>query len=877
MVGLERLLIGRTLDGRYTIEELIGHGRGGLVYRARHPHTGVEVALKVLAAPRTAEARERFRTVVGGEVRRAAAIEHANVASVYCLGHDAELDLDFVTTELLRGQTLASVLSQRGKPPIALGLRLLSDAAEGLAAGHAAGLVHRDLRPASLYLVRREAERQVRVKVTGFGVPQFVRRDSLADAAPEVSGYASPEMLANGSLRLTPAGDVFSLGVVGYELLTGRLPFDEAARRELAQGRTVEAEPPADVAQSVPPQVVEAVLQALRCNPAERPADGAAFFAALQQPVRQVVAVGKIAPAAQTAPEAQPAEPVPAAAPVPAAQAETPSAPEVATPIAAADEVVDVADLVVDEPEPIVPEITTAEAAPAPAESTVEPIAPTPVAEASEPEPAAVEAPALVAPIEAAAAVDAAADVARVVGPTIVETVPVLAAVDVAPAAVELAVVGSAPVFDAPASAVPAAVEPTTVEAAAPPVAQAVIAPPSPPRDLTRAPAPKQAGRGAATVDLELYYPPQAPKPPVAVPVAATFSPPQPAAAPIEPAPPAPVVIPPAPVAATPPPAPIPVSPAPVSETPAPAPAPVPQQAPVKLKITPGSARKRPATGSGTYRGPAMAAGFVLGILVLGSVAWVATHAGGETPAADAPVVASQLVPGSPATPSATPAADAADQPQSRTPITAPTADTATRTAQQRAADARKKQQDDERRRLEEERTRQAQLLQQQQLAAQQAAARPAPVQPQAQPQQVAVAPQPRLAAQPAAPPPPPPPAPAREEPAASAPPANQVFDEDVVEERPRLTNVSELQRSLQDRYPAQLYANRVSGNVTATFVVGADGRVDPSSINIVSSPHPGFNGPTQGVLRRARFRPARVKGQPVRVQVTMPIAWTIA
>jgi TonB family protein len=272
-----------------------------------------------------------------------------------------------------------------------------------------------------------------------------------------------------------------------------------------------------------------------------------------------------------------------------------------------------------------------------------------------------------------------------------------------------------------------------------------------------------------------------------------------------------------------------------------------------------------------------MAAGFVLGILVLGSVAWVATHAGGEPVAPQPAAVANQLVPGS-ATASTAPAQPAADQQQpARTPIVAATADTAARTAEQRAADARKKQQDDERRRLEEERTRQAQLLQQQQLAAQQAAARqPAPVQPQ--PQQVAVAP-PRPAAQPVAPPPAPAPvpAPAREEPAASAPAANRVFDEDIVEERPRLTNGGELQRSLQDRYPAQLYANRVSGSVTATFVVGADGRVDPGSISIVSSPHPGFNAPTQGVLRRARFRPARVKGQPVRVQVTMPIAWTIA
>jgi len=837
MVGLERLLIGRTLDGRYTIEELIGQGRGGLVYRARHPHTGVEVALKVLAAPRTPEARERFRKLVAGEVRAAAGVEHPNVAGVYCLGHDAELDLDFVTTELLRGQTLASVLSQRGKPPIALGLRLLAEAAEGLAAGHRAGLVHRDLRPASLYLVRSDAERQVRVKVAGFGVPQIVRRESLAGAAPEVSGYASPELLASGSLRLGPASDVFSLGVVGYELLTGHHPFDEPARHALAEGRTVEAEPPAEVAASVPPQVVDAVLRSLRCNPAERFADGAGFAAALQQPVRQVVAVGKLAPAA-----AQPAPP-PAAAPAPSAEpaAEPPlaAAASVAAPAAiaaAADTapVVDVADLAADEPDADLPDLAAAEAAASGPDAAPESAAPQPAAEAS----------AAVAGLSAAAAVAVQADA-------------------FAAAAVE----SQANVAAAPAEAPAAA-----------PIAAAGVTPPAPPRDLTRKPAPKPAagGIGPKAPDLELYYPPRVAKPPVAAPTAFSAAPPAP------PQPATPVETPaaietPVPVVAAPtPPAP-PAAAAPraiVAETPA------PQPAAEKPAVTPmpGAARRRAAAANaGGFRGSAMAAGFVLGILVLGSAAWMATRHGSPAVSAAAPL-ASQVAQGPAVTPSATPAQTIAGaRPAESTPVAA--ADTANRTAEQRAADARKKAQDDERRRQEQEKARQAELLQQQQLAQQQArpgtpppaAPQPAPAQPQ--PQQVAAAQPQRPAPQPSAPPPAPAPA---EEAAPSAPSANTVFDEDVVEQRPQLANVNELQRALQDRYPAQLYANRVSGRVTASFVVGADGRVDPGTIRIVSSPNPGFNTPTASVLRRARFRPARVKGQAVRVQVTMPIAWTL-
>lgn len=816
MVGLERLLIGRTLDGRYTVEELIGQGRGGLVYRARHAQTGVEVALKVLAAPRTPEARERFRRLVTGEIRAAAAIEHPNVGGVYCLAHDAELDLDFVTSELLRGQTLASVLSQRGKPPIALGLRLLGDTAEGLAAGHRAGLVHRDLRPASLYLVRGDGERQVRVKVAGFGVPQIVRRESLAAAAPEVGAYASPEMLAAGSLRLTPASDVFGLGVVGYELITGTLPFDEAARRALAEGRTVEAAPPADVAAAVPPQVVEAVLQALRCDPAARFADGAAFAAALQQPVRQVMVLGKITPAAQ---QAAPAAEQPSAPAEPPANAE-PAAPPPTSAVTAA-------------PALFVAAAGGVLADGAPAAETAELSADENSAEAQEPAAAGV-----VVPVAEAAPVNAAA--AR---------------------------------FEAPAA------DPAPAPASAP-----IVAPP--PADLTRAPVAKAPPRraGAATPDLELYYPPQAAKPPVVIPFVASAPPPvppQPAAAPVETpsAAAVPLVLPPdasrTAAALVPSDAPS-VVPMPiVAETPAFAP---PVATPA-LTPMPGAARRRAAAASGgRFRGSAMAAGFVLGLLVLGSAAWVATRHGGK-PAEPATVPAANQLAQGPAGPSATPATPA--EPAVNTPAAAAVAaDTASRTPAQRAADARKKEQDDERRRQDEEKVRQAQLLLQQQQLAQQArtaasqpVAQPVPAQPQPQ-QQVAIAQPQRPAPQTAAPPPAP--APARVEPAASAPSGNQVFDEDVVEQRPRLTNINELQRALQDRYPAQLQANRVSGRVMASFVVGADGRVDPSSIQIVNSPNPGFNAPTQSVLRRARFRPATVKGQAVRVQVTMPISWTL-
>ena len=96
------------------------------------------------------------------------------------------------------------------------------------------------------------------------------------------------------------------------------------------------------------------------------------------------------------------------------------------------------------------------------------------------------------------------------------------------------------------------------------------------------------------------------------------------------------------------------------------------------------------------------------------------------------------------------------------------------------------------------------------------------------------------------------------------------------MEQQPALVNGPEMGRLLQERYPMQLLRSRIEGRVTATFVVREDGSIDPSSLRVVSSSNAAFNNATAGVLRRARFSPARVNGQPVKSQVTMPVVWAI-
>lgn len=828
MVGLERLLIGRTLAGRYAVEELIGRGRGGLVYRARDARSGAEVALKVLAAPQSAEGRERYRRLVAGEVGIAAGIEHPNVLAVHALGVDPELDLDFVASELARGQTLGSVLAQRGNPPLSLGLRLLSDAADGLAAGHRAGLVHRDVRPASLYLVRSEAERQVRVKVGGFGVPQLVRREAVAAAPPEVSAYASPEMLANGSARLTSASDVFGLGVVGFQLMTGALPFDDEARRALAAGGTAEPAVPSELSPAVPPHVFEAVLQALRVAPADRFADATAFADALRQPAsRPTVAVpamfaaGKIPPASQEAPVAALSEA--------AASTDT---------------------LVVSDDLGPSPEASLAEAAAPPAE-----------------------------PAETFAD---AVDRTHVDPPAAVpDAVPAAGFVALAGGLMEMDDAPSSALVKSPEDAVAAstaAQEPAAAPVASPAAAAPPPAPSAPATAHTRkAPMPR-----GVPADLDLYYPPQRSATPTPVshpgevpasPVAMDASLPAPAAA-------APAIAPladeqPRPVAV---PRVVEVAAAPIAtDANAPA-APAPIVAPRAVSI--GGKRRAGVPGrAGGFRGsPAMAAGFVLGMLVLGTVGWMATrHPSGTDAASTEKLAATSLVPAAAAAAGTPTAAAPGSAPQ---PAATPARDSVAQTPEERRRaleEAKKRQQDEARKKQQDDQARLA-LLQQQQAAAtaqaaQQPAARPEAAPPPVQ-QPVAAVPRP---APPAPPPPPPPaPAPAREEPApVRAAAQNEVFSTAEVEERPRLSNAGEIQRALQMRYPDQLAAARVSGAVTATFVVSADGHVEGSSIRIVGSPNPAFNVPTQNVLRRARFRPATVGGRAVRVQVTMPVQWT--
>jgi serine/threonine protein kinase len=211
----------------------------GAVYRARDERLGREVAVKVISAPTPdPEAHRRLRARFQREARAAAGLHHPNVVQVYDSGTDETLGLDFFVMELLRGEDLASRLSRKGPPAMPTALAILCQAARGLAAGHRAGLIHRDVKPGNLFLEPGDRLGEVQVKVLDFGIAELTAGEeqtmthlTVVGRSPFSPAFASPEQM-RGEAGLTPSSDVFSLGAVGFQMLTGKRAFQSSDWRQ---------------------------------------------------------------------------------------------------------------------------------------------------------------------------------------------------------------------------------------------------------------------------------------------------------------------------------------------------------------------------------------------------------------------------------------------------------------------------------------------------------------------------------------------------------------------------------------------------------------------------------------------------------------------
>jgi eukaryotic-like serine/threonine-protein kinase len=256
-------VVGEVIHDRYELEELVGAGGMSSVFRARDRLLDRNVALKVLHAHYSDDDEHvaRFRS----EARAVAQLSHPHLVTVIDRGVDA--GRQFIVFEYVQGESLKELVRRSGRLSAQRAVEIAIAVADGLAFAHSQGIVHRDVKPQNV-LLDEEGE----VKVTDFGIARSLDVDRGLTQAGTVLGtseYISPEQA--GGRVVTPATDVYSLGVVLWELLTGAVPFSGDNFVAVAL-RHINEQPPSllDVRPDVPPRLAAAVDRALAKNPGDR-------------------------------------------------------------------------------------------------------------------------------------------------------------------------------------------------------------------------------------------------------------------------------------------------------------------------------------------------------------------------------------------------------------------------------------------------------------------------------------------------------------------------------------------------------------------------------------------------------------------------------
>jgi tRNA A-37 threonylcarbamoyl transferase component Bud32 len=273
-MNAEFIALQSALAGEYSLDREIGRGGMGLVYLAREVRLARPVAIKVL--PPALAARPELREAFLREAQTAAALTHPNIVPVYAVGERG--GFVYIVMAFVEGTTLGERIRQRGPLLPGQAARVLREVAWALAYAHGARLVHRDVSAENI-LLERGTERAL---VTDFGIASATQTNALA-ADGRVMGnahYVSPEQ-ASGE-PVDPRSDLYSLGVVGYYALTGRLPFDgETSGDVVRQHLTATAPSITSIAPSVPPRLAAAVERCLHKEPMRRYRNAESFAEAI--------------------------------------------------------------------------------------------------------------------------------------------------------------------------------------------------------------------------------------------------------------------------------------------------------------------------------------------------------------------------------------------------------------------------------------------------------------------------------------------------------------------------------------------------------------------------------------------------------------------
>jgi serine/threonine-protein kinase len=279
-----------TIAGRYRVERRLGVGGMSTVHLAFDQRLERYVAVKLLAEHLADDATfvSRFRR----EALAAARLVHPNIVQVFDFGLDESSHQHFIVMEHVDGESCAELLRDRGHLDVDQGVEIVCQACRGLDYAHRNGVVHRDVKPGNLLVSKSDV-----VKLADFGIARATDQSSITQVGSVLgtAAYLAPEQ-ARGE-EAGPRADLYSLGVVAYQLLSGRLPYEATSLSELALKQQREAPLPLQqLNPRVPPELGEAVLAALAIDKEERPNDAMQLAEALKQGAQGISPFGSRRP-----------------------------------------------------------------------------------------------------------------------------------------------------------------------------------------------------------------------------------------------------------------------------------------------------------------------------------------------------------------------------------------------------------------------------------------------------------------------------------------------------------------------------------------------------------------------------------------------------
>ncbi|WP_158888790.1 Stk1 family PASTA domain-containing Ser/Thr kinase [Amycolatopsis anabasis] len=294
MTSTDTSLVGTLLDRRYRVDRLLARGGMSSVYRGMDTRLDRPVAIKIMD-PRFADDRsfvERFER----EARSAAKLHHPHVVAVHDQGVDGvgENSRAFLVMELVDGGTLRDLLDEQGALDVPLALSVAEPVLSALAAAHRAGLVHRDVKPENVLIGRGATPGAGVVKVGDFGLVRAVASAGTTSSSIILGtvAYLSPEQVTTGAAM--ERGDVYSTGILLYEMLTGQAPYTGDTAISVAYRHVNDDVPaPSSVRPGIPRALDDLVLRATRRDDQARPADAGAFLEELQQ-VRTALGISPV-------------------------------------------------------------------------------------------------------------------------------------------------------------------------------------------------------------------------------------------------------------------------------------------------------------------------------------------------------------------------------------------------------------------------------------------------------------------------------------------------------------------------------------------------------------------------------------------------------